>query len=153
MKIETGKCDAVTLVTDNAARGREPDIQISPALDPYLNRDTPTSRRWQDHWSWMGYTLASGKRCPMRVAGLRCEFVRTDDCVCHRYRRVFDHAAMWHDRHGELVMTAEPYELWPEDVVGVIAELQELGLDLVISGTGRWAPDVIALHIFKPRKS
>lgn len=108
-------------------------------------------KRWEQAWAESnGYTPVIGAApCPRRVAGKRCRIGMPsgDRCICEY--RFLDHSGMWRDVHGDLVFTSEPYQLPAQDLAAFELEIKVLGLELDVSGRGRWAPTVIALTVWR----
>jgi hypothetical protein len=104
---------------------------------------------WEERWAWDGYRPSRAAVCPLVVLGRRCRIGMPsgEDCICQRYDRLFDHAAVWIDRDGRKVYTAEPYDVGGDELADALAELHELGLQVYVTGLGRWHPSTFVLKV------
>lgn len=85
-----------------------------------------------------GLTYYGSTNCPDLVAEHPCSKTRL--CILKRHRSTLDHPRLWTDDTGELVFTAEPYEISGSAIAALVAELTELGLEADITGDSPWLP-------------
>jgi hypothetical protein len=64
-----------------------------------------------------------------------------------------DHGALWRTHEGDLVLTAEPYEMDGKRLVSFIAECAELGLSVTISGASPHNPGSTFILIVRAMRS
>lgn len=77
--------------------------------------------------------------CPLSVLGRRCRTRYAEVCICQRHHRLLDHGRVWVDDRGRRVLTGEPYDLDPVEVVDLAADLAPLGLAVeLVPGPGLW---------------
>lgn len=77
----------------------------------------------------------AGKRCRRGYANAY------QGCICARYSlSVFDHARLWRTRDGDVIFTAEPYQVYGDDLADVIGKLAEYGVRLDVSGYSPYYP-------------
>jgi hypothetical protein len=86
-----------------------------------------------------GYRASMATRCPRVVAGKRCPYPRRECGVCGSGdwaagKQMYDHERMWLDQDGRHVLTTEPYCPGVHDVARLRADMDALGLKVVVDG-------------------
>ena len=66
---------------------------------------------------------------------------RFKTCICERYHfPLLDHRAVWVDREGRRVFTAEPYGIDTDELADFTRETEALGLRVRVSDRSAWYP-------------
>jgi hypothetical protein len=102
-------------------------------LDPYGARERVFAARF-------GWRPSRAQRCPRVAAGLRCVAYNGGrrDCICLRHSDLLDHAAVWLDRDGNHVYTAEPYGARDDELAAFLADANALGLTVTVHAESGW---------------
>jgi hypothetical protein len=122
-------------------------------LDELIKKATPGGRNYADYdkrmlaWHGLWYKEVP-VLCPLLVADEKCRangYARGKQCLCTIGGDLLDHKALWRDKDGNLVFTAEPYDVRMSVLEVFSTGLAQAGLDLEISSRSPWYPTFTTL--------